>query len=131
MHSSTVSHICVSMRRDPVRGRSRKRRAVETGRSEPPVGNQAATGKGEDCSNERAYARTGADRSGLPKTGASIPSRIEALTGPARRSRPAHQREVTNVQRLASCGNAAVDSDGNAPSNIGLRPKRLSISFSS
>lgn len=76
-------------------------------------------------------AHTGADRSRLPETGASTPSRIEALTGPARCSRPARQREVTNVQRLASCGNAAADSDGNAPSNIGLRPTRLSISFSS
>jgi len=94
--------------------------------------NQRAVGKGRWAALTSAPARTGADRSRWTEAGRAFRlGPIEALPGPARCSRSAHQCEFNGLKRSSSCRRATADSGGNAPSNIGLRPRPPSISFSS
>ncbi len=92
-------------------GRSRKRRAIGTGRSESSGGNRACSnpdGREKGGALASAPARTGADRSPVPETGASIPSglkrsaiqaRAPLATGSPMRS----QRRAAFVLMRARC----------------------------
>ncbi len=134
MHLSILSRVFVSMRWNPMPSRLGKRHATETERSESLAGDRACSGPGGRGGGGWA-ALTSAPAPidpGEPKhRRACRLGPIEALPGPARCSRSVRQCVFSDVKRSSSCWRVTADSGGNAPSNIGLRPKPPSISFSS